>query len=101
LSSTFASQVGYTDYSERSIHCPGGKFPSSGPAAGDVQHLASDKPGLLSQEKQDSGGNGCGLADPAHRRHRAALNSSHDVPRRSAVAAVISVVMKPGATELA
>jgi hypothetical protein len=29
------------------------------------------------------------------------LNSSIDVPRRSAVAAVISVAMKPGATQLA
>src|SRR3954471_17488740 len=72
-------------------------------SAGDVQHLTGDESGRLAREEGDGVGDVVGLA---HARDRdlgggRGLELLEAMPTRSAVAAVMSVAMKPGATALA
>ena len=73
-------------------------------SAGDVDDLAGDEAGLLGHEEGDRRGDVLGLADPLRRGSadaECAMKSSNGTPIRSAVAAVMSVWMKPGATAFA
>ena len=71
--------------------------------AGDVDDLAGHEPGFVAHEERDRGRDVVGLAGAGDRdlAAAAALNSSNVTPARAAVATVMSVSMKPGATALA